>query len=212
MIEGVLIDWGGVLTSPLRIALAGWLEADRIDVAHYRQVMRELVNEAYRDGAGNAVHALERGELPGAEFERLLAARLRTVDGPPPAAEGLLRRMFAGFGREELMYGMLRTLRERGVRTCLLSNSWANDYPRDDWPELFDAVVISGEIGMRKPEPGIFQYALDRVGLPAVGCVLIDDAEANIRGAGALGIRGIHHRDAAATIAELGTLLSSPLA
>ncbi|MER7501312.1 HAD family phosphatase [Nonomuraea pusilla] len=211
MTGGVLIDWGGVLTTGLSDAVAQWIAADRIDGDHYRRVMRELVEHAYEGAARNAVHALERGEIDGATFERELAARLLTLDGVPPAAEGLLERMFAGFERVEPMYDMLRALRENGVRTCLLSNSWSNTYPRDDWDEVFDAVVISGEVGMRKPEPAIFLHALDQVGLPGERCVFIDDMEANVTAARGLGINGIHHRDPDTTIAELESLLSLTL-
>ncbi|SEM78853.1 HAD family hydrolase [Nonomuraea pusilla] len=211
MTGGVLIDWGGVLTTGLSDAVAQWIAADRIDGDHYRRVMRELVEHAYEGAARNAVHALERGEIDGATFERELAARLLTLDGVPPAAEGLLERMFAGFERVEPMYDMLRALREQGVRTCLLSNSWSNTYPRDGWDEVFDAVVISGEVGMRKPEPAIFLHALDQVGLPGERCVFIDDMEANVTAARGLGINGIHHRDPDTTIAELESLLSLTL-
>ncbi|HEX4817922.1 MAG TPA: HAD family phosphatase [Nonomuraea sp.] len=228
MVAGVLIDWGGVLTTRLSDAIATWIEADRIDAEHYRRVMRELIDHAYLGTAGdgtvgkavgnavgnavestveNTVHALERGELDGPAFERDLAARLRTLDGVPPVAEGLLARMFAGFERVEPMYAMLRTVREHGIRTCLVSNSWSNEYPRDDFAELFDAVVISGEVGMRKPEPRIFHHALDRIGLPGEECVFIDDIEANILAARALGITGIHHRDPDTTISALESLL-----
>ena len=133
--------------------------------------MAEMIGQAYAaDGRSdgqdaettreNLIHALERGEVAVAEFERALAARLRTLDGAPPVADGLLARMFAGFRPVEPMYDMLRAVRAAGLRTCLVSNSWGNDYPRDGWDELFDAVVISGEVGMRKPEPRIFQHAL----------------------------------------------------
>lgn len=208
MVTGVLIDWGGVLTTGLSDAIAKWIEADRIDGAHYREVMREMIEHAYNGADGEStVHALERGELDGPAFERDLAARLLTLDGVPPVAEGLLTRMFAGFERVESMYDMLRDVRGHGVKTCLVSNSWGNEYPRHDWDGLFDAVVISGEIGMRKPEPRIFRHALDRIGLPGEECVFIDDIEANIVAARALGIAGIHHLDADTTIAELESLL-----
>ncbi|MFC4115416.1 HAD family hydrolase [Nonomuraea zeae] len=211
MVTGVLIDWGGVLTTSLSDAIARWIEVDRIDSAHYHTVMREMIDHAYRaTGAGNGestVHALERGELDGPAFERDLAARLLTVDGVPPAAEGLLERMFANFDRVDAMYDMLRDVRAQGVKTCLLSNSWSNVYPRDGWDEIFDAVVISGEVGMRKPEPRIFHHALGQIGLAGEECVFIDDIEANILAARALGIAGIHHRDADSTITELETLL-----
>lgn len=207
MVKGVLIDWGGVLTTNLSDAIARWVEADRIDGAHYREVMTELISHAYAGHGANIVHALERGELDGVAFERDLAARLLTVDGVPPEADGLLERMFAGFQRVEVMYDMLRTVRANGIRTCLLSNSWSNTYPRDDWDEIFDGVVISGEVGMRKPEPRIFQHALGVVGLPGEACVFVDDIEANIVAARGLGIAGIHHRDPDTTLAELETLL-----
>ena len=109
------------------------------------------------------------------------------------------------------MYDMLRDVRKNGVKTCLLSNSWSNSYPRHEWDGLFDDIVISGEVGMRKPEERIFRHALDRLGLPGEECVFIDDIEANIQAAGALGIIGIHHRDADTTIAELESVLGLPL-
>ncbi|MEV4071236.1 HAD family phosphatase [Nonomuraea fuscirosea] len=208
MVTGVLIDWGGVLTTSLSDSIARWIVADRIDRDHYYAVMRELIDHAYKGGDGESVvHALERGEIDGPSFERDLAARLMTLDGVPPVAEGLLERMFAGFERVDAMHDMLRDVRASGVRTCLLSNSWSNTYPRDDWDELFDEIVISGEVGMRKPEERIFRHALTRIGLAGEECVFIDDIEANIVAARALGIAGIHHRDADTTIAELEGVL-----
>ncbi|NUR85483.1 MAG: HAD family phosphatase [Nonomuraea sp.] len=212
MVAGILIDWGGVLTTSLTDSIARWIAADRIDGPHYREVMRELIDHAYRgDNGENIIHALERGELDGEVFERDLAARLLTVDGVPPVAEGLLTRMFAEFARVDTMYDMLRDVRKNGVKTCLLSNSWSNSYPRHEWDGLFDDIVISGEVGMRKPEERIFRHALDRLGLPGEECVFIDDIEANIQAAGALGIIGIHHRDADTTITELESVLGLPL-
>ncbi|GAA3117586.1 hypothetical protein GCM10010466_05750 [Planomonospora alba] len=205
MFKGVLIDWGGVLTTGLREAIDVWIAAERIDPGRYRDVMRELVVQAYEAGPDgeNLIHALERGEISALDFERDLARRLLTLDGVPPVAEGLLTRMFAGFQPVQPMYDMLAAARAAGLKTCLLSNSWANDYPRDSWDGLFDQVVISGEVGMRKPEPRIFEYALDLVGLSGPECVFIDDIEANVTAARALGITGVHHREPAETIAHL---------
>ncbi|MBB2909747.1 putative hydrolase of the HAD superfamily [Streptosporangium becharense] len=213
MLKGVLIDWGGVLTVGLSEAVAEWIAAERLDPDHYRGVMRELVANAYEGSAEgeNMIHALERGEISALDFERGLAARLVTMDGVPPVAEGLLARMFSRFHRVEPMYEMLREARAAGVRTCLLSNSWANEYPRDGWDDVFDEVVISGEVGMRKPEPRIFRHALGRIGLSGRECVFVDDVEANVRAARGLGIVGVHHRDPETTISELETLLRVPL-
>ncbi|MCC5579799.1 HAD family phosphatase [Microtetraspora sp. AC03309] len=212
MLKGVLIDWGGVLTTSLADSIAGWITEDRIDATHYKDVMRELILHAYEGGDGESViHALERGEISAPDFERDLAARLVTLDGVPPVAEGLLARMFVGFQPVEEMNEMLRLARTAGIRTCLVSNSWANDYPRHTWDGLFDEIVISGEVGMRKPEERIFHHALGLVGLPPEECVFIDDIEANITAARAIGLVGIHHRDAPATIGELEGLFGLSL-
>lgn len=197
--RGIITDWGGVLTTPLPETISAWLEQERIDRVAYRDVMRTWVHAAYNGGAHNPVHALERGEVETSEFERMLADRLRLVDGGPVPAEGLITRMFAGFEPVEEMYAALRAARDQGVRTCLLSNSWGNVYPRGLFAETFDGVVISGEVGMRKPEPEIFRHALELVGLEPQDCVFIDDVESNVAAAVDLGMIGIVHRDPAET-------------
>ncbi|XVQ87556.1 HAD family hydrolase [Microbispora siamensis] len=214
MLKGVLIDWGGVLTTSLAESIAEWIEADRIDPRHYREVMRALVTQAYRAGiepdGENPIHALERGEIPVLEFERVLAARLVTIDGGPPEADGLLTRMFAGFRPVEEMNEMLRQARVAGLGTCLVSNSWGDHYSREGWEVLFDAVVISGEVGMRKPEERIFRHALGLLGLEPGQCVFVDDIEANIVAARSIGLVGVHHSEPAATITEMERLFGRP--
>jgi putative hydrolase of the HAD superfamily len=211
--RGVITDWGGVLTTPILPTVRAWIEADGIDWTSYRTVMRAWVSEAYgADGVKNPVHVLERGECTGAEFERTLAARLTRIDGGPVAAEGLLQRMFAASAPVPAMYDTIRALRGSGFSTALLSNSWGCDeYPRADFPGLFDAVVISGEIGMRKPEEGIFLHAAQALGLSPAECVFIDDVAENVAAAAACGMTGLLHTDAAATAAALQDLLGVPL-
>ncbi|MGD0604933.1 MAG: HAD family phosphatase [Streptosporangiaceae bacterium] len=212
-IRGVITDWAGVLTTPILTTVQAWIAADDIDWGSYRAVMRAWVFDAYRQDAGrNPVHALERGECSGAEFERMLAAELLRADGGPVAADGLLRRMFAASLPVPAMYDMIRALRGAGFGTALLSNSWGSDeYPRADFPALFDAVVISAEVGMRKPEPGIFRYAAARLGLEPAECVFLDDIEANVDAAIACGMTALVHTDAAATATALQDLLGVPL-
>ena len=211
-VRGVIIDWGGVLTTPLREAIAGWVAAEDIDTDGYRELMREWFVRAYaEDGTVSPIHGLEDGSLPAEEFERTLAERLRTRGGTAVAAEGLLQRMFAGFEPVEEMYAALRKARAAGVRTCLLSNSWGNTYPRERFGEIFDEVVISSEVGLRKPDPAIFQHALDLVGLPPQECAFIDDIEHNVRAAEELGIVGVHHTDAGSTVPRLERLLGVSL-
>ena len=213
-LRGIVTDWGGVLTSPILTTVQAWIEADGIDWDSYRTVMRLWVSQAYGVDAGpNPIHALERGECSGAEFEQILAARLLRVDGETVVAEGLLRRMFAASVPVPGMYDTIRTLRAAGFSTALLSNSWGCDeYPRADFPGLFDTVVLSGEVGMRKPEKEIFRYAAATLGLDPAECVFIDDMEANVAAAQACGMTGVLHTETATTASVLQDLLGVPLA
>jgi epoxide hydrolase-like predicted phosphatase len=211
-LRAVIIDWGGVFTSPIVDSVDAWLAADLIDPDAYRTVMRAWVVEAYRGGADNPVHQLERGEGDPSDFERALAAQLVRTDGAQVPAAGLLSRMFAATLPVPEMYELMRTVRKAGLRTCLLSNSWGpGGYPREVFPELFDAWVISAEVGMRKPEERIFRHAAGLLGLPPEQCVFIDDLEANIDAAAALGMVGVHHREPPSTAARLAALLNLPL-
>jgi epoxide hydrolase-like predicted phosphatase len=217
-LSGLIVDYGGVLTNALHDTMAAWAETDSVDVSQFGSAMQNWFESHYTgESAGdqgapvNPVHLLERGELSVPDFERQLASRMRTRDGAPIVAEGLLSRMFAGFRIEPTMHDVLRHARAAGIKTGLLSNSWGNDYPREGWEELFDAVVISGEVGMRKPEPGIFVHAAEALGLPPERCVMVDDLRPNVRGAVAVGMVGVHHTDPDQTIAELEALFGVPL-
>jgi putative hydrolase of the HAD superfamily len=212
-IRGVITDWGGVFTTPILAMVQAWIRADGIDWDSYLAVMRTWISEAYaHDRKQNPIHRLERGECSGAEFERILAARLLSVDGGAVRPEGLLQRMFAASETIPAMYDMIRALRGAGYSTALLSNSWGcHEYPRADFPALFDSVVISGEVGMRKPEEAIFRHAAQVLGLEPRECVFIDDIEANVAAAATCGMTGLLHVDAVATAAALHDMLGVPL-
>jgi putative hydrolase of the HAD superfamily len=211
LVRGVIVDWGGVMTSPIIETMNAWMSAEQIDRDTYLTVMRRWVIQAYVEGFdGNPIHALERGECTNEEFERLLAAELTHVDGQPVAAEGLLRRMFAASVLQAEMLDLVRSLRRAGLRTALLSNSWGtgtDDYPRHLFGELFDVVVISAEVGMRKPEERIFRHTAALLGLEPAECVFIDDVEANVTAATAAGLVALHHTESAATAALLADLV-----
>ena len=116
------------------------------------------------------VHRLERGEMAPADFERVLAEELARRGSPVPA-EGLLRRMLGGLEKlDDDMINVVRRAHAFGVKTALLSNSWGNHYPEELWEGAFDAVVISGRVGMRKPEPEIFRHAVHLLDLPPEQC------------------------------------------
>ena len=213
-LRGVITDWGGVMTSPIAETVNIWLAADRIDRDSYVAVMREWVRIAYGDDpeVTSPIHALERGECTIAEFEHILAAELVLEDGGPVAGPGLLERMFAGSTLDEAMLGLFRRLHAAGVPTGLLSNSWGSDgYPRELFPDLFDAVVISGEVGMRKPEPRIFRHAAEALGLQPEECVFVDDILANITAAEEIGYTGVLHTDSGETAARVAELLGLSL-
>jgi putative hydrolase of the HAD superfamily len=211
--RGVILDWGGVMTNPIRDMVTVWLDDEDVDHAHYAAVMRPWVTGAYdQNGDINPIHALERGECTVEEFELLLASRIARRDGVQLMAEGLLTRMFAGSTMAVPMQEAVQVIRAAGLRTALLSNSWGMaDYPRHLFPGMFDVVVISGECGMRKPEERIFQHAVGLLGLDPADCVFIDDIEVNIQAAEAIGMTTILHHDPPATLARLGELLGLAL-
>src|SRR3954452_423271 len=211
-LRALVVDYGGVLTSPLQDAMQSSCEDDEVDAALFRRVMREWLGPSYGDEAAtNPVHALERGEIAIPEFERELAKRLHTHDGRPVAPEGLLQRMFSGFRHEAPMMAAVRTARERGLKTALLSNSWGLDYPRETWEGAFDVVVISGEVGMRKPEPAIYLHTAQLLGLEPAECVFVDDLAPNVRGAVEVGMVGVRHISPDQTVGELEALFGVSL-
>ena len=99
---------------------------------------------------------------------------------------------------DEAMFDAVAAARRAGVRTGLVSNSWGEQgYDRTRFDELFDVLVISGEIGIRKPAPEIYALASERLGRAAERCVFVDDLAGNLKPARAIGMATVLHRDAA---------------
>jgi HAD superfamily hydrolase (TIGR01509 family) len=186
-IQGLVVDWGGVVTQPLREGLAVWAEQEDLDPAGIMQSLTELII-----GENNQLHALERGELTRADIEPWLAD-VFSSHGPRPEPAGLFDRMFAPLRTNRELLNLIRTQRESGLRTGLLSNSWGDSYDRTDWELVFDAVVISGEVGMRKPEERIFTHVLELIDLPAPAVVYVDDEYPNVEAAASYGLRAVHY-------------------
>lgn len=205
-IDAVVFDYGGVLTSAVRETTTQWLAADDIDQDSFATVMREWMARDALDGS--PVHRLETGAITGPEFEVEFAARLRTTGGGAVVAQGLLARLFAGMRPDPAMVALVGELRGLGLKVGVLSNSWANTYP-EDLADLVDGVVISGEVGLRKPDPKIYGLILDELDVPAARSVFVDDAPVNVDAAVAVGMHALRHRDAESTRAELSALIPS---
>jgi putative hydrolase of the HAD superfamily len=196
--DGLIVDYGGVLTTDVFASFRAFCEAEGLEP--------EAVRDRFRSDpeARELLARLETGALAAAEFEPRFAALLEV------SSERLIDRLFGGMAPDEAMLDGVRAVRRRGVRTGLLSNSWgaATAYDPALLEELFDAWVISSEVGLRKPDPAIYALAAERLGLPPEGCVFVDDLPGNLKPARALGMATVLHRgDARATLAEVAALL-----
>ena len=191
--EGLLIDFGGVLTTNVFESFADFCRAEGLDPHTVRD--RFMEDRAARDLLGE----LEEGRIANADFERRFAPMLGVEDHVD-----LIARLFAGMRPDEPMHEAVAAARRAGVRTGLVSNSWGEEgYDRTRFGELFDAVVISGEVGIRKPAPEIYALSAERLGLAPERIVFVDDLPGNLKPAREIGMATVHHRDAATTIAEL---------
>jgi epoxide hydrolase-like predicted phosphatase len=211
-LSALVVDWGGVLTGDMRAAVRRWAEVDGVDLEAYVGIMRDWFGEPVGlEARLNPIHALARGEMSVPDFEARLAAALDERTGQSHDPSGLLDRMFGEFEHAPEMSALVRRAKASGLATGLLSNSWGNDYPRDGWDEMFDVVVISGEVGMRKPEPEIYLHTAELLGRAPSECVFVDDLAHNIEAAVAVGMVGVHHTSYASTLLELEAVFDRPL-
>jgi epoxide hydrolase-like predicted phosphatase len=198
--SGLLVDWGGVMTSDVFETFRAFCETEGIDPNAVRDRFRN--DPASRE----LLIALETGQLSEEEFE----PRFASILGVAP--EHLIDRLFAGGTEDEQMIDAVRRARRSGVRTGLISNSWGTRrYDRALLAELFDGVVISGEVGMRKPTPEIYTLGAERIGVAPAACVFVDDLPFNLAPAAELGMTTVRHAGATQTIVELERLFGIDL-
>jgi putative hydrolase of the HAD superfamily len=208
VIRAVISDFGGVLTTPLSAGFLAYQDEAGVSLEELGKAMQRA-SDAYGE---HPLFALERGEIPEAEFARRLAEQL---DDSFDLAR--LRQLY--FERIEPNPPMIRYLAElrgRGLRTALLTNNvreweplWRAKLPELD--EIFEVVVDSAFVGMRKPEPRIYELTLDRLGdgLRAEECLFVDDLEVNCEAARALGMTAVRFGDAEQAIPELESALAA---
>ncbi len=197
---GLLIDWGGVLTTNLFTSFQEYCIRMEIDPAELGR--RFSADPEFRE----LLISLEKGALREIDFEQRFAGLLGV------APEGLIDGLFAGVQPDTAMIEAVRAAREAGIRTALVSNSWGvHRYPHELFSEIFDGVVISGEEGTRKPARRMYELGAQRAGVAAELCVFVDDLPFNLTPAAELGMATVHHTSAEATIPELEALLGVPL-
>jgi putative hydrolase of the HAD superfamily len=196
--RALLIDFGGVLTTSVFESFAAFCRAEGLP--------EDTVRECFaRDElAARLLVDAEEGRLGDDEFGRRFAARLCAGGDHELDPEGLLDRMNSGLRPETAMVRATAAIRASGVTTVLVSNALGRAaYAWCDFDELFDQVVISAEVGVRKPSRRIFRIAAERAGVPPERCVMVDDLEQNLVGARRVGMRTIFHSDPETTLAEL---------
>ena len=198
--RGLLVDWGGVLTNNIFDTFRSFCELEGLEPDAIARTFRE-------DGdCLELLVGLETGTLPEEEFEPRFAAIL----GVP--APGLIDRMFAASRADDMMLAAVRRARAAGVRTGLVSNSWGTRrYDRVLLAELFDGVMISGELGIRKPAPEIYAIGAERIVVKPHACVFVDDLPFNLDPAAELGMATVHHVRSEQTIPQLERLLAIQL-
>ncbi|HEX2071381.1 MAG TPA: HAD family phosphatase [Thermoleophilaceae bacterium] len=198
-LRGLLIDFGGVLTTNVFQSFRSFCEAEGLAPNAFADLLRSSPETRAE------LRRLETAQIGADEFGAYLAPLLGIAD-----ADGLMTRIFAGIGPEPAMIDAVRSARRTGIRTGLISNSVGTDiYDRAVLDELFDAIVISGEVGLHKPQPEIFLLGAERIGLPPERCVFVDDLRENCAGAEAVGMTALLHRGPERTLPELKRLLGN---
>ncbi|GGW56466.1 phosphoglycolate phosphatase [Streptomyces lucensis JCM 4490] len=193
----VLVDFGGVITSSVLRAFTDF----GASLGGDPRLPLDLLG---RDEASRTLLAdHECGRIDAAAFERGFAERLR-VHGADVAAEGLTARMQAGMSIDQDMLTLLGDLRAAGCPVALVSNSFGTGtYDGVDLATVADVVVISSEVGIRKPSRRIYEIACERLGVDPEESVMIDDLQQNLDGASRIGIGGVLHTSAADTRRQL---------
>jgi len=204
-VRAVISDFGGVLTSPLFESFAAWQRQSGLSFERLGQAM---VDAAERSGI-HPLYELEKGTLTEAEFLRMLEAEL----GPGASLSGMRDVYFEHLHPNPPMIELMRDLRGRGLRMALLTNNvrewepqWRAKLPEID--EIFEVVVDSAFVGMRKPDRAIYELTLERLGdVAAEECLFVDDVDVNCETARTLGMQAVHYLDPDQAIAEIQAIV-----
>jgi putative hydrolase of the HAD superfamily len=207
-IEAVVSDFGGVLTTPLLTSFMAVQDEIGISPENLGKAMRTITEE---DGE-NPLYKMERGEMAEVDFLARLGDGLEPLLGHRPELHRFREIYFQALNPNLPMIELMRELKADGKRMAMLTNNvreweplWRSMLPVD---EIFETVVDSGFVGVRKPEPRIYEMTLERLGLPAEACLFVDDLPHNCEGAREAGMAAVHFRDNEQAIAEIRATLA----
>jgi epoxide hydrolase-like predicted phosphatase len=206
-IEAVVSDFGGVLTTPLMASFLALQDEVGITPENFGEAIRAVREE---DGE-NPLYALERGETTEDDFLERLNDGLEPLLGHRPQLHRFGELFFGALNPNEPMIELMRELKADGLRMAMLTNNvreweprWRAMLPVD---EIFETIVDSAFVGARKPEPRIYELTVERLGLPAGACLLVDDLAVNCDGARDAGLQAVHFQDNEQAIAEIRAAL-----
>lgn len=208
MIRAVISDFGGVLTTPLAGSFEAFAKRSGITLEALGTALGTL---AARDGV-HPLHELECGRVTEASFMEAMAATLSESLGREIAMESFAEHYFGGLEPNEPMIELMAALRAEGYRMALLTNNvrewearWRSMAPIE---EIFELVVDSAFVGMRKPDPEIYELTVQRLGVPAPECLFVDDFEHNCEAAREVGMSAVVYREPEQGIADVRAALS----
>lgn len=190
--DTLIIDFGGVMTTNLFDAMRSFAVRESLP---QESVVDLLTSD--EEGA-HALAALERGDASQHEFEVVIGKAL----GVSP--EDLVPRILADLKPDPLMLTAIESIRARGNKVVVLSNTWGlephNPYEPYELDSRADAVIYSEVVHLRKPDPEIFRIAVESVNAQPQSCIFVDDVAHNLPSAEKMGMRVIHHVNSMATI------------
>lgn len=210
--DAAILDFGGVMTEPIFRRPLGDDPGARL----VRFFVVEAVSVYAEPTGDHDLHLLETGRLDETEFLRRFTARAAAAGEPSLDVEEARRALFGnGIVACAAMVDAVRAVRAGGYRTALCTNNvreweaeWRATIPVD---ELFDVVVDSSAVGLRKPDPAIYLLTCERLGVAPERCVFVDDLPPNLEAAAALGITVLASPDPVHAAGELLALLRPDL-
>jgi epoxide hydrolase-like predicted phosphatase len=203
----VISDFGGVLTTPLIECFLAYQRQSGIGLEDLGKAMARVMEE---DGGRHPLFELEKGAITEEHFTRRLGDALGRPLGP------MREIYFENLHPNEPMIGLMRELRDDGLRMGLLTNNvreweplWRSKLP--DVDEIFEVIVDSAFVGMRKPDPAIYELTVERMGggLRPEDCLFVDDVEVNCQAGAELGMTAVQFRDNDQAIPEIRDALSA---